>query len=58
MSIEPQEIQEQVATNEEEALEALYEIEEELKMVAEADIPYSEHAQNGLDALEEAGYDV
>lgn len=39
-------------------LETLYELREELRLVADSDCAYAEYAQNGLDALQEAGYDV
>ena len=43
---------------EEAALEELYDLREELKLVAEADVAYAKYAENGLERLREAGYDV
>ena len=42
----------------EDALEQLYEIRDDLKTVANSDAEYATYAQNALDELEEAGYDV
>ncbi|MDS0284746.1 hypothetical protein NDI86_21830 [Halomicroarcula sp. S3CR25-11] len=39
-------------------LDGLYEVREELKLIAESDVPYSKDAQNFLKALRREGYDV
>lgn len=42
----------------EENLDRLYELREELQIIAESDAEYAKYAQNGLETLREAGYDV
>jgi len=39
-------------------LDQLYEVVDELKIIAESDVDYAEYAQNFLASLKEAGYDV
>ncbi|GGK74251.1 hypothetical protein [Haloarcula sebkhae] len=39
-------------------LESLYSVREELQTIADSDVPYAEYAENWLDSLREAGYDV
>ncbi|WP_436933728.1 hypothetical protein [Halovenus marina] len=39
-------------------LDRLYELREELKIVAESDIDYAQYAQNALETLRQEGYDV
>jgi hypothetical protein len=41
-----------------ERLRPLYEISEELQLVANSDADYAKYAQNFLESLREAGYDV
>lgn len=41
-----------------ERLQPLYEVHEELQLIAESDVPYARDAQNFLESLREAGYDV
>jgi hypothetical protein len=41
-----------------ERLRPLYEVREELKLVANSDAEYAKYAQNFLESLREAGYDV
>ena len=41
-----------------EKLDRLYECRDELKTIAESDARYAKYAQNFLDSLREAGYDV
>jgi hypothetical protein len=41
-----------------ETLDRLYELREELETVAASDAGYAKYAQNGLETLHEAGYDV
>jgi hypothetical protein len=45
-------------TKREDRLDELYELREELQLVAQSDARYAKWAQNGLDQLREAGYDV
>jgi len=40
------------------ALEELYDLREELKLVAGSDCAYAKYCENGLERLREAGYDV
>lgn len=39
-------------------LDALYEVHEELQLIADSDARYASYAQNALESLREAGYDV
>lgn len=41
-----------------EKLEKLYERREDLQLIAESDCLYAKYAQNFLESLREAGYDV
>jgi len=41
-----------------EKLDELYDLREELEQIADSDARYSEYAQNFLESLREAGYDV
>lgn len=41
-----------------ESLERLYDLRDELETVANSDTKYAQYAQNGLERLQEAGYDV
>lgn len=41
-----------------ENLETLYELREELKLIADSEGPYAKYAENWLESLREAGYDV
>lgn len=41
-----------------ENLDRIYDLREELQIVADADIEYAKYAQNALDTLREEGYDV
>ncbi|MEA5387154.1 hypothetical protein VB779_08835 [Haloarculaceae archaeon H-GB11] len=42
----------------EDRLDDLYEVVDELKLIAESDAGYAEYAENFLESLQEAGYDV
>jgi len=42
----------------EENLDRLYELRDELKLIADSDCRYATYAENFLESLEEAGYDV
>ena len=42
----------------EENLDKLYELREQFEIIADSDAEYATYAQNALDRLEEAGYDV
>lgn len=42
----------------EQTLEQLYEVREELALIAASDGPYAKYAENWLESLREAGYDV
>ncbi len=42
----------------EENLDRLYELREEMQIIAESDGPYAKYAENGLKRLREEGYDV
>ena len=42
----------------EEGLDKLYELREELKTIADSEAEYARFAENALDTLREAGYDV
>ena len=39
-------------------LDKLYEVHEELQLIADSDARYAKYAKNGLESLREAGYDV
>lgn len=54
MSTRPQDVDARI----DERLERLYELREELKTIANSDVEYAEYASNGLERLQEAGYDV
>lgn len=41
-----------------EVLDQIYDLREELKIIADADVEYAKYAQNALDTLREEGYDV
>jgi hypothetical protein len=41
-----------------ERLDTLYELREELRIVADSEGPYAKYGQNGLEALRDAGYDL
>jgi len=43
---------------EEDRLDELYDLEEELKLIAGSDAQYATYAENAIDRLQEAGYDV
>lgn len=43
---------------EEDRLDELYELRAELQRIADSDARYSTYAENALDSLREAGYDV
>lgn len=51
---EPQQLSDQ----RKDRLDKLYELREELQIVADADVEYSKYAKEGLRTLREAGYDV
>jgi hypothetical protein len=44
--------------DDEDRLDQLYELEDELKQIADSDTRYSTYAENALESLREAGYDV
>jgi hypothetical protein len=49
---------ERVSEKREETLDRLYELREDLETAAASDTEYAKYAQNGLETLDEAGYDV
>lgn len=45
-------------SHDEDRLEKLYELRDELQTIADSDAEWARYAQEGLDQLREAGYDV
>jgi hypothetical protein len=43
---------------ERERLDTLYELREELRIVADSDCDYAKYGENGLEALRDAGYSL
>jgi len=58
MSIDPNDNSDDPIERQEEKLDQLYERREELQTIAESDCRYAAYAQNFLDSLREAGYDL